>query len=102
MNKAELIVHLSEKTGVAKKQTEDIVEAYVAIVTETLRNGGEVNIAGFGAFMPKVRKARMGVNPRNRTEKIQIASVTTPKFKPGKGLKDALKHSGQTAQPTPS
>ena len=47
------------------------------------KKGGEVNIAGFGA-MAKQRKGRTGVNPQNPTEKIQILSVTVPKFKAGK------------------
>lgn len=97
MNKAELINYLSEKVGVTKKQAEDMVEAFVDVVTSTLKSGGEVNIAGFGAFMAKTRAARMGVNPQNPTEKIQINAVTVPKFKAGKGLKDALKHSGSAA-----
>jgi DNA-binding protein HU-beta len=91
MNKAELITHIAEEVGVTKKQSEDMVEAFVKIVTETLQKGGEVTIAGFGAFMSKQRKGRTGVNPQNPTEKIQIPSVTVPKFKAGKGLKDALK-----------
>lgn len=91
MNKAELISLISEKVGVTKKQAEDMVETFVSTVTDTLQKGGEVNIAGFGAFMAKQRKGRTGVNPQNPTEKIQIPSVTVPKFKAGKGLKDALK-----------
>ena len=61
-----------------------MVEAFVDVVTGTLKSGGEVNIAGFGAFMAKTRKGRTGVNPQNPTEKIQIPSVTVPKFKAGK------------------
>lgn len=99
MNKAELISHLSDACALSRKQAEDVVEAFVKVVTETLQQGGEVNIAGFGAFMAKTRKGRTGVNPQNPTEKIQIPSVVVPKFKAGKGLKDALK--GKTA-PAPS
>src|SRR5574337_152382 len=94
MNKAELINHLAEKVQVTKKQAEDMVEAFVDVVTSTLKAGGEVNIAGFGAFMAKTRAARMGVNPQSPDQKIQIPAVTVPKFKAGKGLKDALKHTG--------
>lgn len=100
MNKAELISHIAEKCGVTKKQAEDMVETFVVTVTETLQKGGEVNIAGFGAFMAKQRKGRTGVNPQNPTQKIQIPSVTVPKFKAGKGLKDALK--GPKAPAAPS
>lgn len=96
MNKAELIVTLAERIqGISKKQAEEFVELFVQLVTDTLKSGGEVNIAGFGAFMAKTRAPRMGVNPQSPTEKIQIPAVTVPKFKAGKGLKDALKHSHQ-------
>lgn len=103
MNKAELINHLSEKCGLTKKQAEDVVETFVEVVISTLKSGGEVNIAGFGAFMAKTRAARMGVNPQAPTEKIQIPAVVVPKFKAGKGLKDALKAKHSPApEPTPA
>lgn len=97
INKAELINQLAEKVNLSKKQAEDVVETFVNIVTETLKAGGEVTIAGFGAFMAKTRAARVGVNPQSPTQKIQIPAVTVPKFKAGKGLKDALKHTGSAA-----
>jgi DNA-binding protein HU-beta len=98
MNKAELIATLAERIeGISKKQAEEFVELFVQLVTDTLKNGGEVNIAGFGAFMAKTRAPRMGVNPQSPTEKIQIPAVTVPKFKAGKGLKDALKNSHQAS-----
>lgn len=91
MNKAALAQAISEKAGVSKKEAEEMIASFVNIVTTTLQGGGEVNIAGFGAFSAKTRAGRMGVNPQNPTEKIQIPPVTVPKFKAGKGLKDALK-----------
>ena len=94
MNKAELINVIAEKCGVTKKQAEDMVELFVQIVIETLQKGGEVTIAGFGAFSAKRRAGRTGVNPQNPTEKIQIPSVVVPKFKAGKSLEDALKSGG--------
>lgn len=95
MNKAELAVALAEKAGIHKKEGEAVIEAFVNTITETITNGGEVNIAGFGAFSAKMRAGRIGVNPQRPTEKIQIPPVRVPKFKAGKGLKDALKKSGQ-------
>lgn len=91
MNKAELVAKLAEKNGLSKKQTEDIVEGFTDTVIEELKKGGEVTIAGFGSFSARQRAGRMGVNPQNPTEKIQIPPVIVPKFKAGKGLKDALK-----------
>jgi DNA-binding protein HU-beta len=101
MNKAELISFLADKVGITKKQGEDVVEALVVVITDTLKSGGEVNIAGFGSFQARTRKGRVGVNPQNTSIKIDIPSVTVPKFKAGKGLKDALKriHMAPAAAP---
>ena len=91
MNKAELSAAIAQKTAVSKKEAENMVHALVDIVTSTLKAGSEVNIAGFGAFSARTRAGRVGVNPQNPTQKIQVPSVVVPKFKAGKGLKDALK-----------
>jgi len=91
MNKAQLAQAIADKAGITRKEGEAMVEAFTQIVTQTLQQGGEVNIAGFGAFMAKTRKGRIGVNPQRPTEKIQIQPVTVAKFKAGKGLKDTLK-----------
>ncbi len=91
MNKAELAQAIANKVGLSKKEAEKMVASFVDIVTSTLQGGGEVNIAGFGAFSARTRAGRVGVNPQNPSEKIQIPSVVVPKFKAGKGLKDALK-----------
>ena len=93
MNKAELTEKIAAKVGVAKKQAEDMMEAFMMEVTHALKSGNEVTLTGFGTFSAKQRAARMGVNPQNPTEKIQIKAVTVPKFKAGKALKDALKGS---------
>ena len=91
MNKAELVSAIAEKVGITKKQAEDAIETFTDIVTTNLKAGGEVHIAGFGAFSAKQRAGRTGVNPQNPTEKIQIPPVIVPKFKAGKSLKDSLK-----------
>jgi DNA-binding protein HU-beta len=92
MNKAELIEKIAAKTGVSKKQSEDMIEAFQEITTDSLKAGNEVTLTGFGTFMAKTRTARGGVNPQNPTERIQIPEVIVPKFKAGKALKDALKN----------
>lgn len=95
MNKAALATKLAERLNVSKKIAEDFVAGFEDIVTRELASAHEVTIAGFGTFSSKLRKARMGVNPQNPTEKIQIPAVTVPKFKAGKALKDALKKKAQ-------
>ena len=91
MNKAELATRLAEKLDISKKLAEDFVASFEEIVTRTLLHGDEVTIAGFGTFSARERKGRIGVNPQNPSEKIQIPSVVVPKFKAGKALKDTLK-----------
>jgi len=91
MNKAELVEKLLQKAGGASKaEAERYIESFVEIVTSTLKGGDEVAISGFGTFSPKKRAARQGVNPKTGA-KIQIPAMTVPKFKAGKGLKDALR-----------
>lgn len=90
MNKIGLVEEVNMKLGTTKKMAEDAVEAIFESIIKSLSKGEEVNIAGFGAFVTKKRSARMGVNPRTG-EKIQIAATTTPKFRAGKALKDAVK-----------
>lgn len=91
MNKAELALRLSERMEIPKKQAEDFIEYFEELVTKALVDGNEVTIAGFGTFSGRTRSARMGVNPRKPTERIQVPEVRVPKFKAGKALKDALK-----------
>lgn len=91
MNKAELALRLSERMDIPKKQAEDFIELFEELVTKALVDGQEVTIAGFGTFSARTRSARMGVNPRNPSEKIKVPEVRVPKFKAGKALKDALK-----------
>ncbi|MAF13544.1 MAG: DNA-binding protein [Parcubacteria group bacterium] len=91
MNKAELIDVISEKVGISKKETEDVLDTLTNTIIKKLQDGEEVTLTGFGAFSARTRKGRVGVNPRNPSEKIDIPSVVVPKFKAGKNLKEALK-----------
>ena len=91
MNKAALIEALASKTNLTKKQTEEVLESMLALITESLKRKEEVVLTGFGTFSAKIRHARKGVNPQKPTEKIDIPEVVIPKFKSGKALKDALK-----------
>ncbi|PIR03927.1 MAG: DNA-binding protein HU [Candidatus Magasanikbacteria bacterium CG11_big_fil_rev_8_21_14_0_20_39_34] len=93
MNKAALAQAIAEKVGVTKKEAEEMIAAFVNIVTEQLKANSEVNIAGFGAFSSRVRAGRIGVNPQDPNQKIQVPPVKVAKFKPGKALKDSLKNS---------
>lgn len=103
MNKAELIEVISEKVGISKKQTEDVIDTMIDTIVTKLKASDEVTLTGFGAFSARTRKGRVGVNPRNPDEKIEIPSVVVPKFKAGKNLKEALKGGGKAkGEPKPA
>lgn len=91
MNKVALATEIATAADVSKKVAMDMIEAFESVVTKQLASGGEVSITGFGTFTVSERKARMGVNPQNPSQKIQIPAVKVPKFKAGKTLKDAVK-----------
>ena len=90
MNKAELIASVAEKTGFTKKDSEAAVNAFTAVVEETLVAGEKVQLIGFGTFETRERKARQGRNPRKPGETIEIAASKVPVFKAGKALKDSV------------
>ena len=89
MNKQELIGRVAEMTGVGRGEASRLVETVFDTITDALRRGDEVRLVGFGTFSCSRRKASTGRNPRTG-EPMQIRESTQPKFKPGKGLKDAV------------
>lgn len=89
MTKAEFVAKLAEKTELKKSDAEKAVNAFLETVTETLKAGDKVIFTGFGSFEVTERAAKEGRNP-STGEKIQIKASKAPKFKAGKGLKDAV------------
>ncbi|MCD4705032.1 HU family DNA-binding protein [bacterium] len=92
MNKTELVEAIAAKVDCSKKDTEEMVNAFEAVITDTLKKSEKVTLTGFGTFEARKMKARNGVNPQTGA-KIQIAATTVPKFKAGKSFKDAIKAS---------
>lgn len=90
MNKAELVNEVSGKTGLTKKETQNVVDALINTVGDTLSKGEKVTLVGFGTFRVVNRKARRGVNPQTRAT-IQIPARKVPKFVAGKTLKEKVK-----------
>ena len=89
MNKTELIEKLAERTDAPKAEAQRHFEAFEEIVAETLKEGGEVQITGFGKFYVQERKAREGTNPQTG-KKMQIPASKSPAFSAGSGFKEAL------------
>jgi DNA-binding protein HU-beta len=89
MNKSELVEYMADQADVSKAAAARALEAFVDAVKITLKKGDTVTLIGFGSFSVTKRAARTGRNPRTGAE-IKIKAAKVPKFKPGKGLKDAL------------
>ena len=89
MNKAELIDRVAEVAELNKASATRAVEAVFDNITAALKGGETVNLVGFGSFAVSARAARTGRNPRTG-ESIEIPASKNPKFKAGKGLKDAV------------
>ncbi|TCT30244.1 HU family DNA-binding protein [Martelella mediterranea] len=88
MNKSELVNSVAEKSGLSKADAATAVDAVFDTVQGELKNGGEVRLAGFGAFTVSYSAARKGRNPSTGAE-VDIPARNVPKFTAGKGLKDA-------------
>ncbi len=89
MNKSELIEHIAKQADISKAAATRALEAMIGGVKTTLKRGGSVSLVGFGTFTVTKRAARSGRNPRTGAT-IKIKAAKVPKFRPGKGLKDAL------------
>lgn len=92
MNRTQLAGAIAAKTGASQRQVDEMLKVMVDIIIEELKSGGEVNFAGFGSFQSRMRKGRIGVNPRNISQTIEIKDTRVVKFKAGKNLKEALKN----------
>ena len=90
MTKADFVDKLAAKSGLTKKDAAAVVDAFVEVVTESLKKGEEVQFTGFGKFYVQKRDAREGINPQTKA-KIKIAATKVPKFSAGLALKNSVK-----------
>ena len=89
MNRTELISAMAENANMSKVDTEKALKAFIDTVTDELKNGGKVQLVGFGTFEVAERAERQGRNPKTG-EPITIGASKSPKFKAGKAFKDAV------------
>lgn len=90
MNKSELIGVVNGSLEGTRAQAERVVETIFSTITETLKKGEDVSVAGFGIFSAKERAARTARNPKTG-ESIQVPAMRVAKFKAAKALKDAVR-----------
>lgn len=89
MNKSELVDHVALQLRSSKAAAERTVDAVIGGMGKGLKKEKSLTITGFGTFMVRNRKARMGRNPQTGAP-IQIKASKTVGFRAGKGLKDSI------------
>jgi DNA-binding protein HU-beta len=89
VNKAELIEAVAKETC-TKAEAANAVNLVFDSIAKALKKGDSVTLVGFGTFLVRKRKARIGRNPQTGKE-IKIAAKKVPAFKPGKELKNTVK-----------
>ncbi|MEZ4599113.1 MAG: HU family DNA-binding protein [Syntrophotaleaceae bacterium] len=89
MNKSELVEALAREKGLTYKKAEEIVNILLQSMTQTLADGGRIEIRGFGSIVVKDYKAYTGRNPKTG-EVIQVKPKKLPFFKVGKALRDRI------------
>ena len=86
MNKGEFIDRLSDKTDLTKKEARKLLDSVLDLIQDTLLEGEEVKLVGFGKFAVRARKESSRINPQTKRP-IQVAAKVVPLFRAGKELK---------------
>ena len=90
MTKRDLVLRISEETGLNQEDVMDIVQRTLDYIAEAVIQGKKVEIRNFGVFEVKVRKARIGRNPNDPGTTVPIPQRAIVKFRPGKELREAV------------
>ncbi len=92
MTKRDLVIRISNETGLVQQQVLDVIQKTLDYIAQGLAKGEKVELRNFGVFEVKIRKARVGRNPNNPGTDVPIPQRAVVKFKPGKEMReDVLK-----------
>ncbi|MCP4750424.1 MAG: HU family DNA-binding protein [Proteobacteria bacterium] len=94
MTKADLVSQIAKQSELTKAKAEKIVNAIIDNIKDALVKGNDVALVGFGSFSTTKRSARTGRNPQTG-KKMSIPAKTVPKFRAGKGLREAVNTKGK-------
>jgi nucleoid DNA-binding protein len=90
MTKRDLIVLISEETGLVQQQVLEVVQKTLDHICDALADGSSVELRNFGVFEVRVRKARIGRNPNRPEKDVAIPKRAVVKFKPGKEMRESV------------
>lgn len=92
MTKADVIAEISEKTGIEKADVSTTVEAFFNVIKNSLAEGENIYVRGFGSFVNKKRAKKIARNISKNTA-IVIDEHYVPSFKPSKVFTEKIKTS---------
>jgi nucleoid DNA-binding protein len=87
LTKRDLVIRISEETGLVQTQVFDVVQKTLDYITEALAKSDKVELRNFGVFDVKIRKARVGRNPNKPETDVPIPARSMVKFKAGKEMR---------------
>ncbi len=89
MTKADLVNKIFEQIGGTKKESADLIEKLFDVMKNTILGGESIKISGFGNFIVRTKKPRIGRNPQTG-ETIEISARRVLTFKPSQVLRDGV------------
>lgn len=90
MTKRDLVVRISQETGLVQQKVLEVVQKTLDYIAEALAKGETVELRNFGVFEVKVRKPRIGRNPNQPEKDVRIPPRAVVKFKPGKEMREEV------------
>lgn len=90
MTKRDLVVRISNETGLVQQEVLDVVQKTLDYISEAVARGQTVELRNFGVFEVKLRKARIGRNPNAPANDVPIPPRAVVKFKPGKEMRESV------------
>jgi nucleoid DNA-binding protein len=90
MTKRDLVIQISEETGLVQQKVLHIVQRTLDLISKSVAAGKTVELRNFGVFEVKKRKARVGRNPNRPETDVPIPERIIVKFKPGKEMREAV------------
>ena len=100
MTKADIVNEISEKTGIEKMAVQATVEAFMKTIRNSMVEGKNVYLRGFGTFVVKKRAEKIGRNISKNTT-VVIPAHYIPAFKAAKTFSDRVKRNVKAAEPLP-
>ena len=90
VTKRDLVVKISEKTGLSQREVFETIEQLMVEITDSLSKGDEVVFRNFGTFKTAVNQPKVGRNPKRPEKEIIIPARKVVRFRSGKILKERV------------